>query len=123
MNVYKRILKEYFYDDIVNEILKHYQNMKFSALRKRIIKNINFLGEEYRRIYGSWIYDIRTPDCAFANVSDLEFFDKLKHYIFVTSSFMQTIDHQRNHGTYQEYLQICRLLPRYFNYSSRVLVN
>ena len=50
MNVYRKVLSEYLPPDLVNEVLKQYQIMKYKTLYKKVLQSIDIYGEYTNKI-------------------------------------------------------------------------
>jgi|SRR5579883_739703 len=50
MNIYRKVLSNFLPEDMVNEVLKQYQIMKYKTLYKKVIQSINIYGEYTNRI-------------------------------------------------------------------------
>src|SRR5579875_1568417 len=50
MNIYRKVLSNFLPTDMVNEVLKQYQIMKYKTLYKRVLQSIDIYGEYTNKI-------------------------------------------------------------------------
>src|SRR5579885_1135778 len=50
MNIYRKVLSNFLPEDLVNEVLKQYQIMKYKTLYKKVLQSINIYGEYTNKI-------------------------------------------------------------------------
>jgi hypothetical protein len=96
MEVYRKVLRQYFYPDLVNEILKHYQEMKFRTIWNKCMKAMNSL------YYPNFPNPHHNP-------------------VYITSCVMQYIEQKRQYfPNHEKREKINLLFPRKFNFNTRL---